>query len=354
MTDLAGILTRQIREAGPITVAEYMANCLQHPTHGYYTSREPFGASGDFTTAPEISQMFGELLGLALGQSWRDRGAPSKFNLVEFGPGRGTLLSDILRAAAQFPGFADAAEIHLVETSPVLREVQSKTIDAPVVHHDTLESIPAGPFFLVANEFFDALPIRQFVRDGDSWRERVVGLDDNNKLSFGLSDVTDPEFLRSRLEDTSAGDLVEYSLQAEMIADKIGRRICRDNGVAMIMDYGNWRSLGDTLQAIRRHRPVSSLELPGEADVTAHVDFETIAAAAAPAQHSELTPQGVFLERLGITARAQVLARGLTEKALESHIAAHRRLTHPDEMGNLFKVMAVFAPDTPVPPGLGP
>ncbi|MGI9393311.1 MAG: SAM-dependent methyltransferase, partial [Boseongicola sp.] len=182
---------------------------------------------------------------------------------------------------------------------------------------------------------------------------RVVGLDDNNELSFGLSVTTNPEFLSSRLEDKSTGDLVEYSPQAEMIAGEIGRRICRGDGVAMIVDYGSWRSLGDTLQALRHHKPVGPLESPGDADVTAHVNFEAIAAAAAPARHSELTPQGVFLERLGIAARAQALARGLTEKSLESHIAAHRRLTHPDEMGNLFKVMALYAPDTPVPPGLG-
>ncbi|MGI9394523.1 MAG: class I SAM-dependent methyltransferase, partial [Boseongicola sp.] len=251
MTDLAGILTRQIRETGPITIAEFMANCLQHPTHGYYTNRDPFGTTGDFTTAPEISQMFGELLGLALGQAWHDRGAPSQFRLVEIGPGRGTLMSDILRAAAQFPGFVNSAEVHLVETSPVLRKAQIRTVDQSVVHHDTLENIPTGPFFLVANEFFDALPIRQFVRDGDSWRERVVGLNDNNELSFGLSVATNPEFLSFRLEDTSTGDLVDYSPQAEMIAGEIGRRICRDDGVAMIVDYGSWRSLGDTLQALR-------------------------------------------------------------------------------------------------------
>ena len=351
MTELAAILARQIRETGPITISEYMTQCLQHPTHGYYTSRDPFGVSGDFTTAPEISQMFGELLGLAMAQAWLDRGSPSPFNLVELGPGRGTLMADMLRAGKQVPGFASAAEVHLVETSPALRALQIKTIARPVAHHEMLADLPTGPLFLVANEFFDALPIRQFLRDGDGWRERVIGLD-GDRLSFGLSDITHLNALESRLEDTRDGDLVEYSPLGEMVAGEIGRRICRDGGVAMIADYGDWRSLGDTLQALQDHKIEDTLKSPGAADVTAHVDFEAIAEAASPARHSKLTPQGIFLERLGITKRAQTLANGLSGDALESHIAAHRRLTHPDEMGTLFKVIAIFGPDTPMPPGL--
>ncbi len=350
MTELAKQLARQIRDIGPITIAEYMTQCLQHPTHGYYVSRDPFGASGDFTTAPEISQMYGELMGLALAQAWLDRGSPLLFNLVELGPGRGTLMSDMLRAADQVPGFVDSADVQLVETSPVLRALQAKTIARPVTHHERLEDVPAGPLFLVANEFFDALPVRQFVRDGDGWRERVVGLE-NDRLSFGLTDVTRPRFLDFRLEDTRDGDLVEHSHQRDLVAGEIGRRICQ-GGAAIIIDYGDWRSLGDTLQAIRHHKIEDTLKSSGAADVTTHVDFEAIARATSPAQHSKLTPQGVFLERLGITNRAQSLAKGLADEALISHIAAHRRLTHPDEMGTLFKVMAIFAPDTPLPPGL--
>lgn len=352
MTELAAILTRQIRDSGPITIAEYMMQCLQHPTHGFYVNRDPFGASGDFTTAPEISQMFGELLGLALVQAWLDRGSPSSFNLVELGPGRGTLMSDMLRAAAQVASFVDGADVHLVETSPVLRTLQAKTIARPVTHQERFEDTPAGPLFLVANEFFDALPVRQFIRDGDGWRERVVGLE-NDTLSFGLTDITHPSYLEFRLEDTHDGDLVEYSSQREVVAGEIGRRICQGGGAALIIDYGDWRSLGDTLQALRKHSIEDALESPGAADVTSHVDFEAIARAAAPARHSKLTPQGTFLERLGITNRAQSLAKGLTDESLTNHVAAHHRLTHPDEMGTLFKVMAIFAPDTPVPPGLG-
>jgi len=348
---LGEVLARQIRETGPITIAEYMSQCLQHPKHGYYATRDPFGESGDFTTAPEISQMFGELLGLALAQAWLDRGAPAPFKLVELGPGRGTLMADMLRAADHVPGFTCAAKVHLVETSPVLREIQSKTIPRPITHHENLSDIPVGPIFLVANEFFDALPIRQFVHDGESWRERIVGLDDDG-LAFGVSDFTRPEFLEYRLDDTRDGDLVEYSSVAQTILEELGRRICRDGGVALIVDYGDWRSLGDTLQALRNHQHEDVLSSPGAADLSAHVDFEAVGAAASPAQHSKLTPQGVFLERLGITARAKNLAGKLSKKELESHIAAHHRLTHAGEMGTLFKVMAIFAPDTPVPPGL--
>ncbi len=351
MTPLGEVLARQIREAGPITIAEYMSQGLQHPKHGYYTTRDPFGASGDFTTAPEISQMFGELLGLALAQAWLDRGVPAHFSLVELGPGRGTLMADMLRAADQVPGFTSAAEVHLVESSPVLREIQSKTIPKRVEHHANLADIPPGPIFLVANEFFDALPIRQFVRDGESWRERIVGLDDDG-LAFGVSDLTRPEFLEYRLDDTRDGDLVEFSSVAQTILEELGRRICRDGGAALIVDYGDWRSLGDTLQALRNHQQEDVLSSPGAADLSAHVDFEAIGAAVSPAQHSKLTPQGVFLERLGITARANNLADKLSDKELESHIAAHRRLTHAGEMGTLFKVMAIFAPDTPPLPGL--
>ncbi len=351
MSGLTEVLARRIRDAGPITVADYMTECLQHPTLGYYATRDPFGASGDFTTAPEISQMFGELLGLAVAQAWLDRGAPSPFNLVELGPGRGTLMADMLRATAQVSDFVGGAELHLVETSRVLREVQKATIARPVTHHDKIADIPDGPLFLVANEFFDALPIRQFIREGQGWRERVVGLD-QGKLSFGLTDVMRPEFLNYRLGDTADGDLVEYAPAAAAIAREIGQRVCCDGGAAFIVDYGGWRSLGDTLQALQDHAFADPLASCGAADLTAHVDFEAIAKAAVSAQHTKLTPQGIFLERLGITARAQSLAEGLSGETLESHVAAHRRLTHGREMGTLFKVMAIYAPDTALPPGL--
>lgn len=358
MTPLAAELARQIQAAGPLTLAQFMAACLTHPEHGYYTTQNPLGAAGDFTTAPEISQMFGELLGLSLAQSWLDRGAPSPFLLAELGPGRGTLMADILRATANVPGFHEAAQLHLVEVSEPMRAVQAVAlIGVDVSWHDTVSTLPHGlPLFLIANEYFDALPIRQFVREGAGWAERMVGTSPTGALQFGLSPVAPLADLAHRMGDTRDGDIIEVNAPAQRDMEHIARHITRDGGVAIIIDYGDWRTLGDTFQALRGHGTVSPLEAPGQADLTAHVDFEALAQAgtSAGAAHSRLTPQGVFLERLGITPRARALADKLQGKALESHIAAHRRLTHPAEMGTLFKVMSVHSPDTQPPSGLEP
>ena len=350
---LHDILIARIRAAGPITVAEFMAECLTHPRYGYYVTRDPLGAAGDFTTAPEISQMFGELLGLALAQAWLDRGSPSPFRLVELGPGRGTLMSDLLRATRRVPGFHDGLTLHMIEASPVLRARQRETVGREMLHHDALEEVPDdAPLFLVANEFFDALPIRQFRRDAAAWRERVVGLS-GNALAFGLSGPTRPEPLERRLADTSDGDIVEISATALSVMREVGRRVAARDGVALILDYGGWKSLGDTFQAVRNHAPVDPLDVPGTADLTAHVDFEALARAAASqgASVTSMMPQGAFLERLGITVRAETLASGMAGDALDEHSAAHRRLTHPEEMGTLFKAMALYRKTTPLPPG---
>jgi SAM-dependent MidA family methyltransferase len=350
---LARELAARIRATGPLTLAEYMAECLLHPHYGYYTTRDPLGRSGDFITAPEISQMFGELLGLCLAQAWIDQGQPPSFRLVELGPGRGTLMADALRATARVPGFHDALDLHLVEASPLLRARQVETLPRPLSHHDTLSTVPEGPLFLIANEFFDALPIRQFQRSGDAWRERVLGLA-GDTLTLGLADPARPPALADRLEDTRDGDIVELCPTALPIAADIGQRIAARGGAALIIDYGDWRSLGDTLQALRGHARVSPFEDPGSADLTAHVDFEALAQAVRPAKVTRLTPQGLFLERLGITRRAQILAGSLADEALDAHVAAHRRLTHPDEMGTLFKAIAIVGSDSPLPPGFAP
>ena len=351
---LGADLAQRIAAAGPITVADFMETALLHPTKGYYTTRDPLGAAGDFTTAPEISQMFGELMGLSLAQAWLDQGAPPDFVLAELGPGRGTLMADALRAAGRVPGFADAARVVLVEVSPALRARQKDALagmDAAWVDH--LDALPAGPLFLLANEFFDALPVRQFQRAGAGWRERCVGLE-GDRLRFGWSPVGPQATLAHRLEDTAEGDIVETCALAAGVVARIGVQIAAEGGAAVIIDYGDWRSQGDTLQALRAHSPVDPLAAPGSADLTAHVDFEALARAAAPAAHSRLTPQGVFLERLGITDRARALAANLAGTALDSHIAAHRRLTHPEEMGNLFKVLGIYPPAAAPPPGLMP
>ena len=354
MTPLGAKLASQIAATGPMSLGEYMAACLMHPEHGYYATRDPFGTAGDFTTAPEISQMFGELVGLALAQSWLDQGAPAPVVLAELGPGRGTLMADLLRATRAVPGFHDALRLHLVETSPALRAAQAATIGRDdVTWHDSVETLPRGPLFLVANEVFDALPIRQFQRAGEGWRERVVGLD-GDSLTLGLGPASARPELDQRLIDTRDGDIVETCAPARTIAAAIGARIAQAGGAALVVDYGDWRSNGDTFQAVAGHAPADPFAAPGEADLTAHVDFEALAHAAAPAAHSRLCSQGTFLARLGIGARAEALARGLSGAARDSHMAAFRRLTEADEMGTLFQVLGLYPPGAAPPPGLEP
>jgi SAM-dependent MidA family methyltransferase len=353
---LRDVLIRRIAATGPLSMADYMSDCLLHPDHGYYSTRDPLGAGGDFTTAPEISQMFGELLGLSLAQTWMDQGCPAPFTLAEPGPGRGTLMADLLRATRGVPDFHAAMQIRLIEASPALKDVQARTLaDCAPEWIGSFGDLPEQPLFLVANEFFDVLPVRQFQRDGAAWRERQVGVQDN-ALTIGLGPAGPQPALAHRLDDTRNGDLVEICPAAPRITEAIAGRIARNGGAALIVDYGDWRSLGDTLQALQNHAPVDILAAPGESDLTAHVDFETLtqAAAAAGARFSRLAPQGVFLERLGVTQRAQALARTLKGDALEALIAAHRRLTHPEEMGNLFKVLGLFPAQAAPPPGLEP
>ena len=339
---------------GPLSLADYMAECLLNPRHGYYTTRDPLGASGDFITAPEISQMFGELIGLCLAQTWLDQGSPAPFTLAELGPGRGTLMADLLRATRAVPGFHDAMELHLVEASPALRKAQAEALKGRAPEwHDSIDTLPQRPLFLVANEFFDALPVRQFLRDGSGWREKRVGFSDG-ALSFGLGPIAEQPALSHRVEDTRDGDLIEVCEAAAPITIAIAERITNHGGVALIIDYGDWRSLGDTLQALRDHAPCDPLATPGMADLTTHVDFEALCGAAQSVgcAFSRLTPQGVFLERLGITDRARALAEPLTGAALENLVATHRRLTHPEEMGNLYKVLGLYPATATPPPGL--
>jgi SAM-dependent MidA family methyltransferase len=354
MTPLGQLLRQRIAANGPITIADYMAECLMHPEHGYYSTRDPFGASGDFTTAPEISQMFGELLGLCLAQAWLDQGAPPRFVLAELGPGRGTLMADILRATRAVPGFTSAAQVHLVEASATLQARQRQTLgDSPVTWVDRVEALPNAPLFLVANEFFDALPIRQFSRTDKGWAEHLIAAGETG-LQLGRGHASRLAALEPRWATTQPGDVIETCAPATAIAAEIGQRIARHGGAALFIDYGGWNGTGDTWQALRHHKPVGPLETPGDADLTAHVDFAPLAQAlrSAGASSSRLTPQGVFLEKLGITARAQALARKLSGPALEAHIAAHRRFTHPAEMGTLFKVLGATAPSAPPLPGL--
>jgi NADH dehydrogenase [ubiquinone] 1 alpha subcomplex assembly factor 7 len=349
VTALCDILRERIAADGPITVADYMADCLMHPEHGYYTHQEVFGRQGDFVTAPEISQMFGEMIGLALGSAWKAQGSSKNAIVVELGPGKGTLMRDLRRIAPAISGF-DQLPVHMLESAPKLRDIQAEAIPG-VIHHRNISTLPQVPLFLIANEFFDALPIRQFCRTTAAWEEILIGAR-GGALNFGRAAPQLFDFLTHRLDDTQPGDIVECCPALTPIIVEISERISVHGGAALIVDYGDWRSQGDTLQAIGDHKMVNPLTAPGMTDLTAHTDFEAIFNSAAPAIASRLTTQGVFLERLGITQRAQALAQKLTGTALDTHIAAHRRLTHPDEMGNLFKVMGLAATTQELPPGL--
>lgn len=341
MTPLTRILAARIRDGGPMDLAEYMQTCLLHPQHGYYSTRDPFGRAGDFTTAPEISQMFGELMGLALAQAWLDQGRPD-FVLAEPGPGRGTLMADMLRAMRAVAGMTEAARVHLIEASPHLRQVQRDRL-GPVTWLEHIDDLPEAPLFLVANEFFDALPIRQFHFREGGWAERVVGLD-GDALTFGLVPADLPHEGRE-------GDILELCPAAAPITEAIARRIARHGGAAIFVDYGGWNGRGDTFQALRNHAPDDPLAHPGQADLTAHVDFAPLAAAAlrAGAAVSRPQTQGALLTSLGIHARADRLA----ERDPGAQAALHR-LTAPSEMGTLFKALALWHPDAPPVPGFQP
>lgn len=349
MTALTQVLADRIRAYGPMSLADYMAECLLHPQHGYYTTQNPFGAAGDFITAPEISQMFGELLGLCLAQTWLDQGAPDPFTLAELGPGRGTLMADILRATKAVSGFHAAVRVVLVEASPRLHAIQAQTLQGYRVTWITgVQDLPPHPLFLVANEFFDALPIRQFQRAAHGWRERLVGLS-GDALAFGLGPVVPIADLTDRLADTTQGQIVELCPTAPVIMSELAARMS-DTGAALIIDYGGWRSLGDTFQAVQGHKMVDPFANPGQDDLTAHVDFAALAKVAHPLAHA-YTTQGALLSGLGIWQRSARLAQNMSGEALQSHLAATQRLTAPEHMGTLFKVLALYPAHHPAPPG---
>ena len=336
---LRALLEARIAAGGPMTLAEYMAECLLHPTLGYYTTRDPFGAAGDFITAPEISQIFGELLGLSLAQTWLDQGAPGGIILAELGPGRGTLMADLLRATKGVPGFHAALRVCLVEASPVLRARQQVALQGyAVTWFDDVAALPEGPLYLIANEFFDALPIRQFQRDGAGWRERLVG----PGLRLGLSPMM-------QVLGLPAGEVVEICPAAPAIMAEIAGRIARHGGAALIVDYGDWGSKGDTFQALKGNAFADPFAEPGQADLTAHVDFAALAKGL-PVSHA-YTTQAQYLCALGIEARTARLAGRLHGDALQSHLAATRRLTDDAEMGSLFKLLALYPKTCPPPAG---
>ena len=349
MSALEERLVARILATGPITIAEFMATCLGDPEHGYYMRRDPFGAAGDFITAPEVSQMFGELIGLWAVETWRRMGAPSHFVLAELGPGRGTLMADALRAARLAPGFLAAAKVGLVETSPHLRGLQQERLAGHEVDFaDRVEALAEGPAIIIANEFFDALPIRQFVRVNSGYAERMVGVVDD-RLAFGLRPGAMVEGVNRHPPD---GGIIEVGGPATGIMTTLAGRIVATGGALLAIDYGHDGGFGDTLQAMRQHAFVPVLENPGAADLTAHVDFAALAqsARAVGANAFPLLTQGDLLIRLGLAERAGRLGVGkdvATQAAIRS---AAERLAGPQGMGTLFKALVVTAPGLVPPP----
>lgn len=327
MNALRELIRATIAAEGPMAVDAYMRLCLTHPEHGYYTTREVFGAAGDFITAPDISQMFGELIGAWLAQCWLQMGAPKRVSLVELGPGRGTLMRDALRATKSVPGFHAALSLHLVEISPKLREAQREALREaalPIFWHDDSRDLPDLPTLLVANEFFDALPIRQYV----GAVERTVNIDASGVLRF------EPEGAVTR----------EICPEGLAAMAEITALLHRTGGAGLVVDYGYAQSeAGDTLQAVQAHKPVDALAEPGMADLTAHVDFQWLAKVAKNGGLRPVGPvgQGLFLERLGGEIRLNQLLRHATPEQADGLISGWRRLSSPSAMGNLFKVLAL-------------
>lgn len=348
-TGLAPLLREKNAAEGPLSVADYMELCLAHPTHGYYMTRDPFGARGDFTTAPEISQVFGEVIGAFLLENWREMGAPQKPALVELGPGRGSLTADIWRIAEKAaPDFCAQASIELVEISPVLKERQRETLahlDGKINWHDSIDDLPQDRVLIVmANEFFDALPIRQFVMDKCKWRERGITTGKNNGFAFTFLPEKPELDLPKRVKD---GAVFEYCPAAAAIIEKLAARIKAQRGFALVIDYGHaeeW-AIGDTLQALSAHQHADPLWDPGERDITAHVNFAVLrdAVRAAGVYATEIVTQGDFLRGIGIEDYAGNLRKQATPEQAKDLILAVQRLTAASEMGRLFKVMGFSA-----------
>jgi NADH dehydrogenase [ubiquinone] 1 alpha subcomplex assembly factor 7 len=360
-TPLDSEIRRLIAIAGPMPVADYMRLCLTHPRYGYYIDRDPLGAGGDFTTSPEISQMFGELVGLWMAAVWRQMDEPENVRIVELGPGRGTLMHDALRAAKVMDRFRSAIVVHLVEVSAALQQVQERrleNLDVPILWYRALEEVPSGPSIVVANEFIDALPVRQAVKQNDGWHERVIDVAPGGNLCIGAACDPLPHFETSMpraLRDAPLGAIFEW--RADDYALELGRRM-RSDGAALIIDYGHARSgLGDTLQAVAGHSFTDPLRAPGRADLTAHVDFEALALGAesmGARVHGPIRQRDLFL-RLGIEQRAAALKASAPLQAADIEIALSRLIAGGARgMGDLFKAIAIANPELGPLPGFEP
>ncbi|MEQ8665675.1 MAG: SAM-dependent methyltransferase [Rhodospirillales bacterium] len=361
MNPLEGHLRARIARQGPLSVEQFMEDALGHPEFGYYMTRDPFGGHGDFTTAPEVSQIFGELIGAWLASVWQAMGGPSPIQLIELGPGRGTLMADALRAVCGVRGLPDAIRVALVETSPVLRRRQEQTLResgiGSIDWYNDVSQVPAGTSLIVANEFFDALPVRQYVAHRGNWVERRIDTDPNGG---GLAFVLDhkpakPHLPPPGVSPTRDGDILESSPAGLRCMHTIAARLAEFGGAGLVIDYGHaTTAVGDTLQAVRGHRYARVLDAPGEQDLTVHVDFAQLARVAMEAGATVHGPvsQAAFLSRLGIDIRLQrLLANARDDDAAAGLVAGARRLIDAKQMGELFKVMAVAGPGVGEPAG---
>jgi len=352
MTALKEHIIDIINRQGPITVAHYMELALTHPELGYYTSGDPLGKDGDFTTSPEISQMFGELIGLFFADYWLGMGSPSPVHLIELGPGRGTLMADALRAVKVVPGLSNAIQVHFIEVSPPLMAAQKKAVPK-AQWHDSLDDVPLGVSFIIANEVFDCLPIRQFVKADPGWDERMVDIEDDNFV-FGIADVSGPPLPEGSY---MPGDIKETSPQAAFWLGAIAQRIDMAGGLGLIIDYGyDQPGAGDTFQAVKNHETIDVLTEPGSSDLTAHVDFLGLSEKAENLGLVVYGPigQGRFLENIGIEHRAGKLLDKANAKQKEEILAAVDRLVSPEQMGRLFKVLCLGSKNGPAPSSFGP
>ncbi len=358
MTTLLDEIKALIAEEGPITVERYMELALTHPDFGYYMNRDPFGATGDFTTSPEISQMFGELIGLWAAEVWSSMGSPRPVHLIELGPGRGTLMSDALRAARIVPEFRAALDVWLMETSPTLAAMQHELLldcGVAVAWAQSLKEIPAGPAIVIGNEFLDALPVRQFVRVGGTMAGAHGAPQRTGRPRLRPRPTPEP-YIRTNAPN---GEVLEVNPAGHRFMFELGARLVNQGGAALLIDYGHSvTSLGDTLQALRAHRYVDPLAAPGDCDLTAHVDFAAMARSASATGAAVYGPidQGDFLRAIGIDLRTKALVdRAGPERAEELQQARNRLVGKAKgEMGALFKAMAVADRKLPPPPGFQP
>jgi NADH dehydrogenase [ubiquinone] 1 alpha subcomplex assembly factor 7 len=360
-TRLAAGLKEQIAREGPISVHDFMRACLADRDEGYYATRQPIGERGDFVTAPEISQIFGELIGAWAATIWQSMGAPASVTIAELGPGRGTLMADGLRVFKRVPGFLDRVTVALIETSPVLRETQKETLRGspiPLQWHESIEPLPQGPLILIANEFIDALPVRQLLREGGRWHERCVTLDGEGGFAFCAGAALGAEAVTASLRalDAEDGAIFETRPAFSPLLASLAARARHAPVSALIVDYGHAESgLGDTLQAVQHHRFADPLAAPGEADLTAHVDFATLADSARARGLVVFgpMPQGEFLLKLGLEARCQSLLREASPDQKAAILSGAARLADPRQMGLLFKVLALQSSGLAPPPPFG-